>query len=78
MSTLAINLERFQKAAALQGHQADKLVEVKTALQKKDAAALKKAISSLKGVSACSYLLEGMMDTASKPMTVAKMLGRIR
>jgi hypothetical protein len=78
MSTLATSLEQFQKAAALRRHQADKLVEVKTALQKKDAEALKKALSPLSGPWACSYLLEGMMDTASKPMAVAKMLGRIR
>ena len=77
MSALQSTLQRF-KLAALQGHQADTIVEIQNALKEGRASDLRKALDELKGTYACRYLLEAMLRTATKPMEVAKLLGRLK
>ena len=77
MSSLKSTLHRF-KLAALRGPQADKLVEVQDALKEGRYADLRKSLDELKGTYACRYLIEAMIRTGTKPMAVAKLLGRIK
>jgi hypothetical protein len=76
--TMKTSLQRFKLAIDPKEDLIDALTNAKAALKSKSAAGLKKALHGFIGDTVAQILLEAMIQTGTKPVEAAKLVGRLK